>query len=164
MGLGYCEADPRDDLSGLDTARKALILARELGAQVSLEDVKVEPFVSRALLAPGTPDELIAALRREDGALAAEVKRLAEQGTVPRYLARIAVGEHGKVEVAVGPRSVGPSHPAARLVGVEAFVAFTTARHAERPLIVQGAGVGGASTAGGVLAEIFRIPFGTGAR
>ena len=164
MGLGYCEADPRDDLSGLDTARKALILARELGAQVGLEDVKVEPFVPRELLGPGTPEELIASLRREDVALAAEARRLADQDLVPRYLARIAVAPDGKVELSVGPRAVGPSHPAARLVGVEAFVAFTTARHADRPLVVQGAGVGGASTAGGVLAEIFRIPFGSGAR
>src|SRR5512142_2029843 len=116
MGLGYTEADPRDDLSGLDTARKALILARELGAQVSLEDVKVEPFVARDLLAPGTPDDLIAALRRDDAALSAEVKRLGAAGTVPRYLARIAVGDGGKVEISVGPRAVGPSHPAARLV------------------------------------------------
>ena len=68
MGLGYCEADPRDDLSGLDTARKALILARELGGHVALEDVKVEPFVRRELLAPGGPDDLIAALRGEDAA------------------------------------------------------------------------------------------------
>jgi homoserine O-acetyltransferase len=164
VGLGYCEADPRDDLSGLDTARKALILARELGAQVALEDVQVEPFVPRDVLAPGTTEELIASLRREDAPLAAEVRRLAEQGTVPRYLARIAVSGDGRVEVSVGPRAVGPAHPAARLVGVEAFVAFTTARHSERPLVVQGAGVGGASTAGGVLAEIFRIQFGFGAR
>jgi homoserine O-acetyltransferase/O-succinyltransferase len=163
-GLGYTEADPRDDLSGLDTARKALILARELGAPASLEDVKVEPFVTRGLLAPGTPDELIAALRREDAALAAEVKKLAEQGTVPRYLARIALGSEGRAEISVGPCAVGPTHPAARLVGVEAFVAFTTARHAERPLVVQGTGVGGSHTAGGVLAEIFRIPVGSGAR
>jgi homoserine dehydrogenase len=49
-------------------------------------------------------------------------------------------------------------------VGVEAYVAFTTARHSERPLVVQGAGVGGAHTAGGVLAEIFRISMGGGAR
>jgi len=160
MGLGYCEADPRDDLSGLDTARKALILARELGAQVALEDVRVEPFVSREVLAPGTPDDLITALRREDAVLAAEVRRLGEQGTVPRYLARIEVTGEGKVAVSVGPRAVGPTHPAARLQGVEAFVAFTTARHSERPLVVQGAGVGGASTAGGVLAELFRIQFG----
>jgi homoserine O-acetyltransferase len=163
MGLGYCEADPRDDLSGLDTARKALILAREVGANLSLEDVEVEPFVPPALLASGTPDDLIGALRREDAAVAGEVRRLVDQGTVPRYLARIAVGPDGKVEVSVGPRSVGPTHPAARLVGVEAFVAFTTARHADRPLVVQGVGVGGAHTAGGVLAEVFRIQSG-GAR
>ena len=164
IGLGYCEADPRDDLAGLDTARKALILARELGANVALEDVKVEPFVGRGLLVPGSPDDLIGALRGEDAAIATEVRRLADQGTVPRYLARIAIGQDGKVEVAVGPRAVGPSHPAARLVGVEAFVAFTMARHAERPLVVQGAGVGGAHTAGGVLAEVFRTQFGHGAR
>jgi homoserine dehydrogenase len=164
MGLGYCEADPRDDLSGLDTARKALILARELGAHVALEDVRIEPFVRADLLAPGTHDDLLASLRREDAAMAGEVRRLAADGKAPRYLARIAVGPEGKVEVSVGPRAVGASDPAARLVGVEAYVAFTTGRHSERPLVVQGAGVGGAHTAGGVLAEIFRIQFGHGAR
>ncbi|HEX9240962.1 MAG TPA: homoserine O-acetyltransferase [Anaeromyxobacter sp.] len=164
MGLGYCEADPRDDLSGRDTARKALILSREIGANLSLDDVKVEPFVRADLLAPGSADDLIAALRREDAAVAAEVRRLGEQGDVPRYLARIAVGSEGRVEVSVGPRAVGRGHPAAGLVGVEAFVAFTTTRHAERPLVVQGVGVGGAHTAGGVLAEIFRIQAGAGAR
>jgi homoserine O-acetyltransferase len=164
MGLGYCEADPRDDLSGLDTARKALVLARELGAHAAIEDVRVEPFVPRHLLAPGTPEDLIAALRQHDADFAAEARRLAGEGRVMRYLARIAVGPEGKVELAVGPRAVEASHPAARLVGVEAFVSFTTARHADRPLVVQGEGVGGASTAGSVVAEIFRIPFGHGAR
>jgi homoserine O-acetyltransferase len=164
MGLGYCEADPRDDLSGLDAARKALILARELGAHVALEDVRVEPFVPRELLAPGSPDDLLAALRREDPVMAGEVRRLQAEGKAPRFLARIAVGPEGKVDVSVGPRAVGAGDPAARLVGVEAYVAFTTARHSERPLVVQGAGVGGAHTAGGVLAEIFRIQFGHGAR
>jgi homoserine dehydrogenase len=164
MGLGYTEEDPRDDLSGLDTARKALILAREMGAQLSIEDVAVEPFVPADLLAPGTPEELIAGLRRGDAGAAAEAQRLASAGQARRYLARITVGPDGRVEVSVGPRGVDPSHPAARLSGVEALVAFTTARHPERPLVVQGSGVGGASTAGGVLAEIFRIPFGHGAR
>jgi homoserine O-acetyltransferase len=164
MGLGYAEADPRDDLSGLDSARKALVLARELGAQVALEDVRVEPFVPAELLSGATPDELIAGLRRGDGAMAADVRRLTGEGKALRYLARIAVGADGKVDVSVGPRAVLATHPAARLVGVEAFVAFTTARHSERPLVVQGAGVGGAHTAGGLIAEIFRIPFGHGAR
>ncbi len=81
-----------------------------------------------------------------------------------RYLARIAATPEGAVEVAVGPHAVDPTHPAARVTGVEALAAFTTARHPERPLVVQGTGVGGANTAGGVLAEIFRIPFGHGAR
>lgn len=164
MGLGYCEADPRDDLSGVDSARKALILARELGATLALEDVRVEPFVPPALLAPGTPDALIAALRGHDEAMAAQVERLRREGKVLRYVARVTAGEGGRIEASVGPEAVPLDHPLARLVGVEAHVAFTTARHAERPLVVQGAGVGGANTAGGVIAEIFRITSGRGAR
>jgi homoserine O-acetyltransferase len=164
MGLGYTEADPREDLSGRDAARKALILAREIGAQLSLEDVRVEPFVPADALGPGTPDDLIASLRAGDAAFAAEIGRAAAEGKVRRYLARIEVGAGGRIEVSVGPRTVDASHPAARVSGVEALAAFTTARHPERPLLVQGSGVGGANTAGGVLAEIFRIPFGHGAR
>ncbi|BDG06258.1 homoserine O-acetyltransferase MetX [Anaeromyxobacter oryzae] len=164
MGLGYCEADARDDLSGLDSARKALILAREIGATLALEDVVVEPFVPAALLAPGTPEALIAGLRTHDEAMAARVDGLRREGKVLRYLARIAVADGGAVEVRVGPEAVDALAPAARLSGVEAYVAFTTSRHADRPLVVQGAGVGGANTAGGVLAEIFRIPAGRGAR
>src|SRR5512138_1909497 len=76
MGLGYTEADPRDDLSGVDAARKALILARELGATLALEDVAVAPFVPAALLAPGTPDALLATLRGHDEAMAAKVRAL----------------------------------------------------------------------------------------
>lgn len=163
MGLGYCEKDPRDDLSGLDSARKAVILAREMGAQVAIEDVRVVPFVPPELLAPGTPEDLISSLRGHDAAMAAHVRGLAEEGRVLRYLARIVPTQDGRADVSVGPEAVDATHPAARLVGVEAFVAFTTARHAERPLVVQGSGVGGASTAGSVLAEIFRA-LGQGAR
>src|SRR5690606_31434038 len=107
-----------------------LILAREIGAQVALEEVKVEPFVPPEILAPGTPEDLLAALRREDAAMAAKVRRLGAEGKVLRYLARISVDPDGRVAVSAGTRAVGSSHPAARLVGVEAFVAFTTARHA----------------------------------
>jgi homoserine dehydrogenase len=125
--------------------------------------VRVVPFGPPELLAPGTPDDLIGALRRHDEAMAAHVRGLAAEGRVLRYLARIVPTPDGRADVSVGPEAVDSSHPAARLVGVEAFVAFTTARHAERPLVVQGSGVGGASTAGGILAEIFRA-LGQGAR
>jgi homoserine dehydrogenase len=164
MGLGYCEDDPRDDLSGADAARKAVILAREMGTPLALEDVAVVPFVPPELLLPGTPDELIASLRRHDEPMAREVRRLQGEGKTLRYLAHVAPGPDGRVEARVGPEAVDASDVAARLVGVEAYVAFTTARHAERPLVVLGAGVGGASTAGGVLEEIFRIAVGGGAR
>jgi homoserine O-acetyltransferase len=164
MGLGYCEADARDDLSGLDSARKALVLAREAGASLALEDVRLEPFVPPALLTPGTPDALIAALRRHDEAMAARVEGLRRAGKVLRYLVRIESSVDGRPVIRVGPEELDAQDPAARLVGVEAYVAFTTARHSERPLVVQGTGVGGANAAGGVLAEIFRVSSGHGAR
>jgi homoserine dehydrogenase len=124
----------------------------------------VSPFVPPALLAPGTPDALLASLRAHDEAVAREVERLRAEGKVLRYLARVETGPDGQVHAEVGPRAVPETDPAARVVGVEAYVAFTTARHSERPLVVQGTGVGGAHTAGGVLAEIFRVPLGGGAR
>jgi homoserine dehydrogenase/pimeloyl-ACP methyl ester carboxylesterase len=160
MGQGHTEADPRDDLTGLDSARKALVLAREMGAHASLEEVQVEPFLPPELLAPGGPDALLHALRRHDGATATRFEGLRRRGKVLRYLARIVVGPERALVIRVGPEEVEPDHPAARLVGVEAYVAFTTVRHPDRPLIVQGSGVGGAATAGALLAEIFRIPVG----
>ncbi len=160
-GLGYSEADARDDLSGLDSARKALILAREAGLTLELSDVEVTPFVPPALLEPVA---LVASLRRHDAALAAEVERLGQVGQVRRFLTTITPTGDGRARVAVGPAAVDRHHPAARLTGVEAFVAFTTVRHAERPLLVQGTGVGGALTAGGVLAELLALRgAGTGA-
>ncbi len=161
--LGYTEADPRDDLSGLDAARKAVILARELGLPVSVEDVATEGLVPAEVLAPGSLQELYQRLRGQDAVLAARCERLRAQGRALRFLARIDVSEAG-ARLRVGPVEVEASHRAAQLQGVEAYVAFTTDRHQEFPLVVQGAGVGGALTAGGVLAEILSVAAGHGAR
>jgi homoserine O-acetyltransferase len=161
--LGYTEADPRDDLSGLDAARKAVILARELGLHASVEDVIREPLVPDALLQPGTLQDLYEALRRHDGVMAERCQRLRREGRALRYLTRITM-EEGRAQLQAGPVEVSEAHRAAHLQGVEAYVAFTTDRHDEHPLVVQGAGVGGALTAGAVLAEIFRLADGHGAR
>ena len=153
-GLGYTEADARHDLSGLDSARKALVLAREAGLSLELSDVRITPFVPVEAL---EPEALVASLRRHDAALAAQVERLKGEGRVLRYLTTIVPTGDARADVTVGPAELDARHPAAHLSGVEAFVAFTTLRHAERPLLVQGTGVGGALTAGGVLTELLRI-------
>jgi homoserine O-acetyltransferase len=161
IGLGYAEEDPREDLLGADLARKALILARELGLPLSLADVRTESLVPPEWLVPGPTDALIAGLRAHDDEMAARVDAIRRAGRTLRCLAHVEPG--ASTPARVGPEAVEPQHPAAHLVGVEAFVAFTTARHSERPLLVQGTGVGGASAAGAVLAEVFRIA-GRGAR
>ena len=157
MGSGTRRFDPRDDLCGADSARKLLVLARELGGALEIGDLAVEPFVPPELLVEGGPDALIHALRAADDRMARRVEALRRAGKVLRFLSRIEVGPGSDLKVMVGPVEVGLDHPAARLVGVEGYVAFTTARHTDRPLLVQGAGVGGASTAGALLAEIFRL-------
>ncbi|HEU4383289.1 MAG TPA: homoserine O-acetyltransferase [Anaeromyxobacteraceae bacterium] len=159
--LGYTEPDPRQDLSGLDSARKAVILARELGLDVEVGDVRLEPFVPSQVTAPGTAEALTDALRGFEASFAARVQRAAEGGCALRYLARIEVATG---LVSVGFDEVDAGHRAARLRDVEAYVAFTTDRYRESPLLVQGAGVGGAITAGGVLADVLRVAAALGVR
>ena len=153
---GYTEPHPRDDLSGLDVARKALILARELGLPLELEDVAVEPFVDAALLAEDDPERFLRQLSAHDEAFASRVQRFASAGRTLRYLVQIVPGAEGR-KVRVGPVAVEAGHPAVPLRGAEALVAFTTARYREYPLIVRGAGAGGDVTAAGVLADVLRL-------
>ena len=154
--LGYTEPHPRDDLSGLDVARKAVILARELGLKVELGDVALEPFVPAEHLREDDPEKFLQTLTKLDASIAARVAASKAHGKLPRYLARITPGAAG-AKVTVGPVEVDAAHPAASLRGSEAFVAFHTERYREYPLVVRGAGAGGEVTAAGVLADILRL-------
>jgi aspartokinase/homoserine dehydrogenase 1 len=154
--LGYTEPHPRDDLSGLDVARKAVILARELGLQVDLTDVELKPFVPDQYLKENDPEKFMVSLTKLDAEVSARVAASKAQGRLPRYLARITPGAAG-AKVTVGPVDVEAAHPAAALRGAEAFVAFHTERYKEYPMVVRGAGAGGAVTAAGVLADILRL-------
>ncbi len=159
--LGYTEEDPRDDLSGLDSARKAVILARELGMRLDVADVALEPLLPREALAATSPAELVEALRRLDRPFAERVLGARGRGKVLRFLVHVDV-DGGRVRV--GPEEVGPDHRAARLRDVEAYVAATTLRRSGSPLVVQGAGVGGALTAGGVITDVLRVASSLGVR
>ncbi|MBH25930.1 MAG: bifunctional aspartate kinase/homoserine dehydrogenase I, partial [Myxococcales bacterium] len=152
--LGYTEPRPQDDLSGLDVARKALILARELGLELNLSDVEVEPLVPPELLAEEDRETFFAALEAYDPTFDARINDLRRDGRALRYLARI---DPSGPTVQVGPVGIDSDHPATRLRGSEAFVAFMTERYSDYPLIVQGAGAGGAVTAAGVLADVLSI-------
>lgn len=155
---GYTEPHPRDDLSGLDVARKALILARELGLGLDLDAVAIEPFAPPEALDHADLERFFIALAGHDAAFAARIERMRHAGRVLRYLAQVDPNPPpGAPAVRVGPIEVEPDHPAARLRGTESFVAFTTERHRAYPLLVQGAGAGGVVTASGVLTDILKI-------
>lgn len=141
---GYTEPDPREDLGGADVARKAVILARELGAALETSEVDLTPFVPTYV----KPTEL-------DMEVAARVKRLAERGEKLVYLARIE-RQGARIVASAGPLAVPLAHPAASLSGSSALVAFTTARYASDPLVVRGSGAGGAVTASAVLADVLK--------
>ncbi|MGM0557523.1 MAG: bifunctional aspartate kinase/homoserine dehydrogenase I [Myxococcota bacterium] len=156
--LGYTEPRPQDDLSGLDVARKALILARELGIELELDDIDVEPLVPQALIETETLEEFFEELEAHDPEFDAYVQGIKDENKTLRYLAIIDPGVDGaEPRFKVGPVAVEQAHPATRLRGSESFVAFTTERYQDYPLIVQGAGAGGAVTAAGVLSDILRI-------
>jgi aspartokinase/homoserine dehydrogenase 1 len=157
--LGYTEPQPQDDLSGLDAARKALILARELGMSIELDDVALTPLVPESIIGVDDLDEFFGRLEAHQPELDRQLADYRSSGRVLRYLARIDPEAAGRDQpvMSVGPMAVPAEHPATRLRGSEAFVAFTTDRYAEYPLIVQGAGAGGAVTAAGVLADVLRI-------
>lgn len=152
--LGYTEPDPSEDLSGRDVARKALILAREIGLSATLEDVELEPFVPPGTLAAAREIGLERALAEAAPLFAARTERLRKEGRLIRYLAQIQ--PKSQTPIRVGPVVVDMAHPAAQLRGTEAVVAIHSDRAGDVTIVVRGPGAGGAATASGVLADILR--------
>jgi homoserine dehydrogenase len=154
---GFTEPDPREDLGGADVARKAVILARELGATIETSNVELEPFLPREVLEASSAATLDRDLARLDASFAAAIEGHRRRNEKLVYLARIEVDASGNVQASAGPRVVPSTHPAAQLQGSSALVAFTTDRHSVDPLVLRGSGAGGAVTASAVLADILDI-------
>jgi homoserine dehydrogenase len=148
---GFTEPDPRDDLGGVDVARKALILARLLGSDLELKDVEIEPLYPVALAELDIPG-FMKSLPRLDQEYARRVSEAASEGKVLRYLATVAGGK-----CRVGLEKIDKDSPFGRLKGTNNLIIFQTDRYDRNPLIVQGPGAGAEITASGVLADIISL-------
>ncbi|KAG0324103.1 hypothetical protein BGZ99_002208 [Dissophora globulifera] len=150
--LGYTEPDPRDDLNGMDVARKVIILGRIAGLDSTQETVKVENIVPE-LLRNASPQDFMSKLPEFDAHFEELNKEAVRSGQVLRYVGLVdPVNGKSSVTLARYPAS----HPFASLKGSDNIIAFTTERFPS-PLIIQGSGAGAAVTAFGIYSDILKI-------
>ncbi len=149
---GYTEPDPRIDLSGIDVARKILILARENGGVMEIEDIDNKSFLTEANLNSKTVDDFYKTLKADEAHFQ---KLYASAKTKNCQLKYVAEYKNGKAKV--GLREIPEGHPFYNLEGKDNIVMFYTERYPEQPLIVKGAGAGADVTASGLFADIIKI-------
>ncbi|ALA24587.1 aspartate kinase [Piscirickettsia salmonis] len=153
---GFTEPDPRDDLSGLDVARKMVCLAREIGIPASLDDVGLESLIPDEL-ATCSVNEFLKRLHEYDAMITSRLEKITSTslsvGAVVRYVGKITAAG----EITVGMQSYEADHPFARLQATDTIVSIETARYTPQPMIIQGAGAGAEVTAAGVFADILRL-------
>ena len=149
--LGYTEPDPREDLGGMDVARKALILARTLGWPLELKHIPVESLFP-ADMSSGSVQAFLQALPRLDESYRQKVEAARTRGHTLRYVARLADGA-----ATVGLREVPKESALGQLRGSDNLAAFHTEVYNQTPLVLQGRGAGVHGTAAGVLADIIAL-------
>ncbi len=149
---GYTEPDPRDDLSGLDVARKALILARTIGRKVELGDIEIEGLVPDELKSVSVQQFLDAICSLDESIAARSVQANADH-SVLKYVA--TVRPKGALEVGISPVSTGTVLGA--LQGPENIVSIRTQRYDHYPLNITGPGAGAAVTAAGMTADMLAL-------
>jgi len=147
---GFTEPDPRLDLSGKDVMRKIMILARESGEKLEMDDITNNTFMPESCMT-GTVDDFYAAMEKEEQ----HFKNLfAEADKAGKKLKFVAKYENGKAEV--GLQQITPEHDFYHLYGKDNVVIFYTNRYVDQPLVIKGAGAGAEVTASGVFADIIR--------
>jgi aspartokinase/homoserine dehydrogenase 1 len=147
---GYTEPDPRLDLSGTDVMRKIMILAREAGNPVEMEDISNRGFLPASCTA-GSVADFYKAMEKEEAHFKKLYDAAAGEGKKLKF---VAVYENGRASV--GLQHIGPAHDFYHLYGKDNIVVFYTDRYPEQPLVIKGAGAGAEVTASGVFADIIR--------
>ncbi|KAA5821451.1 bifunctional aspartate kinase/homoserine dehydrogenase I [Algibacter amylolyticus] len=149
---GYTEPDPRIDLSGVDVARKILILARESGVKMNLEDIENTSFLSQAGLKSDSVDDFYKTLIADEAHYQSLYASAKANNCQLKYVAKF---DNGKASVSL--QEIPEGHPFYNLEGSDNIVMFYTERYAKQPMIIKGAGAGAEVTASGLFADIIRL-------
>ena len=149
---GYTEPDPRIDLSGVDVARKILILARESGIEMNLEDIDNTSFLSASGLKSDTVEDFYNTLIADEAHYQSLYASAKANHCQLKYVAKL---DNGKASVSL--QEIPEGHPFYNLQGSDNIVMFYTQRYPKQPMIIKGAGAGADVTASGLFADIIRI-------
>jgi bifunctional aspartokinase / homoserine dehydrogenase 1 len=149
--LGFTEPDPRDDLSGMDVARKLLILAREAGMALELSDVDVESVLPAGFAEGKSSDEFMLQLPMLDAGFSQRIASAKAEGKVLRYIGEIV---DGKCKVAI--KALTADHPLAKVRDGENALAIHSRYYQPIPFVLRGYGAGAAVTSAGIFSDIMR--------
>ena len=149
---GYTEPDPKIDLSGIDVARKILILARESGYKLDIDEITNKPFLPKESLATTNNEDFFASLIKNEDSFQDMFNEADKKDCKLKYVAQF---ENGKASV--GLQHIPKGHDFYNLEGSDNIVLFFTERYPNQPMIIKGAGAGADVTASGIFADIIRI-------
>lgn len=149
---GYTESDPRIDLSGIDVMRKILILARESGYKININDIKNNSFLPRECLETTSLEMFMNYLKKYNNHFLSLYKKAKSKNNKLRYVASF---QEGKAEV--GIQEISIKHPFYHLEEQDNIILFYSKRYCNQPIIIKGAGAGAEVTASGIFANVIRI-------